>query len=105
MIFGAAMPIATRVNVVRASPVPRSSDPPFIAGWGYQNADMVLGAMPRHGRPRSVWRRWQPEQEAGLANRSCLLQARKQLARVFRATEARMGTPPAPMVAAGHWRP
>ena len=38
VIFGAAMPIATRVNVIRANPVPKSSDPPFIAGWGYESA-------------------------------------------------------------------
>lgn len=35
VIFGAAMPIATRVNVIRANPVPKSSDPLFIAKWGY----------------------------------------------------------------------
>ena len=35
IIFGAAMPIATRVNVVRADPVPKSSDPLFVAKWAY----------------------------------------------------------------------
>ncbi|TLG78146.1 ATP-binding protein [Methylocystis sp. B8] len=35
VIFGAAMPIATRVNVVPANPVPKSSDPLFVTKWGY----------------------------------------------------------------------
>ena len=38
IIFGAAMPVATRVNVIRADPIPKSSDPPFISDWGYENA-------------------------------------------------------------------
>lgn len=35
IVFGAAMPVATRLNVVRANPPPKSFDPPFISGWQY----------------------------------------------------------------------
>lgn len=33
IVFGAAMPVATRVSVVRADPQPRSFDPPFLRAW------------------------------------------------------------------------
>jgi uncharacterized protein len=33
IVFGAAMPIPTRVAVLRPTPEPRSSDPPFATAW------------------------------------------------------------------------
>jgi len=35
IVFGAAMPVATRLSVIRADPQPKSFDPPFVAAWGY----------------------------------------------------------------------
>lgn len=34
-VFGAAMPIPTRIKVIRPNPEPRSTDAPFVAGWQY----------------------------------------------------------------------
>jgi hypothetical protein len=35
IVFGAALPVPTRVSVIRPNPEPDSKDPPFEAAWGY----------------------------------------------------------------------
>jgi hypothetical protein len=37
IVFGAALPVPTRLFVVRPNPEPDSKDPPFLAAWGAQN--------------------------------------------------------------------
>ena len=36
IVFGAALPVPTRVSVIRPKPEPNSKDPPFEVAWGYQ---------------------------------------------------------------------
>ena len=38
ILFGAALPVPTRISVIRPSPEPDSKDPPFEAAWGYRAA-------------------------------------------------------------------
>jgi hypothetical protein len=36
IVFGAALPVPTRVSMIRPNPEPDSKDPPFEAAWGYR---------------------------------------------------------------------
>jgi DNA helicase HerA-like ATPase len=38
IVFGAALPVPSRVYVVRPNPEPDSKDPPFVSAWGGQAA-------------------------------------------------------------------
>jgi len=33
ILFGSALPLATRIKVVRPHPEPDSADPPFVSAW------------------------------------------------------------------------
>jgi hypothetical protein len=36
IVFGAALPVPTRLSVIRPDPSPNSKDPPFLEAWNYQ---------------------------------------------------------------------
>jgi len=46
IVFGAAMPVATRLSVVKATPAPMSSDPPFVSAWGIAGQQHLTPAAP-----------------------------------------------------------